>query len=342
MESTPFLSIIMPVYNARRYLEASVGSVLRQDFADLELICVNDGSTDGSDALLEALAADDARLTLLQTPANVGAGEARNLGVAAARGQYIGFMDADDELPPGILSAAVREARRSNADEVKWGVREIHLSPSGEIKKEREILPEAGVCSGKEIPAAVARLEELTLFGYQWNALYRADVIRENNIRFTPAVLYEDFFFNLDFIRRAENLSVLSVAGYRYYKRGDSVTSRFVPDYFVLSAERVRRMLSYLRETGGDDRESLTMLKNRLLRYAMSAWGRNAGKQAALSFAEQKQAFRQMRGDETVQALVFDRSLPTAPPYLAAAWLLRHNAPGLAALSGKLIAALYR
>lgn len=340
MEQMPYLSIIMPVHNAGTYLEDAVASVLGQDFPDFELICVNDASTDGSAALLEAMAGQDSRVTLLHTPENVGAGEARNLGLDAARGQYIGFMDADDTLPPGIFSAAVGEAQATGADEIKWGLREIHLSSSGEVKKEIEILPEAGVYTGAEIPAAVAKLEGLTLFGYQWNALYRAEVIRENRIRFTPAVLYEDFFFNLDFIRCAESLSVLRRDGYRYYKRGNSVTSRFVPDYFDLSAERIRRMLVYLKDAGCADPEAFAMLKNRLLRYCLSAWGRNAGKQAGLSAAEQKNRVLQMRGNETVRALAFNRSLPTAPPYLAARWLLTRGAPGMAVLAGKLIAAL--
>ncbi len=338
----PFLSIIMPVYNAEKYLEPAVQSVLRQTDADLELICVNDCSADGSRALLEKLSADEPRLRVIDAPENLGAGRARNLGLDAAQGTYVGFMDADDLLLPGILAEAAAAARRDDADEVVWGLTEIHTAPDGATEKEIEILPDGGTYEGDALPAAVARLEAKTLFGYQWNSVYRAEILRENGIRFSPAVLYEDFFFNLDFIRHARRLTALPVSGYHYYKRGGgSVTARFVPEYFELSAERIRRMLSYLEETGCAETEHLSMLRNRLLRYTLSAVGRNAKTEAALTRAEQKERFLRIRNDDTVRALVFDRRLKTAPLYLPAELLLKYAPPGLAVLAGKLISRVY-
>ena len=342
MEQTPYLSVVMPVYNAERYLNAAAESLLRQDFRDLELILVDDCSDDGSGAVCDALAEKDRRVRVIHASANVGAGEARNLGIDAARGAYLGFMDADDELAPGVLSAAVAAARETDADEVVWGLKEVGLTPDGAVRKERPILPQAGVFTGDEIPAAAARLEALTLFGYQWNSLYRLSLIREQGLRFTADVLYEDYFFNLAFIRHAKRIRTIPVAGYLYYERENSVTSRFVPEYFPLSAKRIGTMLSYLEETGSAEEEHLAMLKNRLLRYVLSALARNAGPEAAMPREEQRKAFREIAADPTVRALVFDRTLPTEPRYRFAEVLLKHGAPSPALLTGRIISLLRR
>ena len=342
MNDTPFVSVVMPVYNAAPYLNTAAESLLRQDCGDFELILVNDCSTDGSGALCDELARRDGRVRVIHAPRNVGAGEARNLGIDAARGEYLGFMDADDELVSGILSAAVAAARENDADEVVWGLKEVSPTRDGGIKKEKAFVPEAGVFTGRDLPEAVARLEALTLFGYQWNSLYRLSLIRERGIRFPAVILYEDYFFNLDFIRHAERLCTLPLAGYLYYQRENSVTGRFVPDYFPLSARRIATMLAYLEEQGCAAEAHLAMLKNRLLRYVLSALARNAGAEAAMTKTEQKVAFRRMADDPAVRALVFARRLPTEPPYQLPELLLKRNAAGAALLTGRMIALLRR
>ena len=326
MNDTPFVSVIMPVYNAAPYLNAAAESLLRQDYGDFELILVNDCSTDGSGALCDELARRDGRVRVIHAPRNVGAGEARNLGIDAARGEY----------QKALAYAA------NTFDEVVWGLKEVSPTRDGSIKKEKAIVPEAGVFTGRDLPEAVARLEALTLFGYQWNSLYRLSLIRENGIRFPSAVLYEDYFFNLDFIRRAGRLCALPLAGYLYYQRENSVTGRFVPDYFPLSARRVATMLAYLEENGRATQAHLAMLKNRLLRYVLSALARNAGPEAAMTREEQTAAFRRIAADPTVRELVFTRRLKTEPPYLLPELLLRRNAAGAALLTGRAIALLRR
>jgi len=96
-ERVPTISVIMPVFNARMTLEQSVASVMVQVFADWELILIDDGSQDGSAELCERLTRQDKRIRLLQQPGNTGAAAARNAGLAAARGRYIAFLDADDQ-----------------------------------------------------------------------------------------------------------------------------------------------------------------------------------------------------------------------------------------------------
>ena len=102
----PTVSVIMPVYQVAAYVERAARSVLGQTYADLELIAVDDGSTDGSGAVLDALAREDPRLIALHQP-NAGAPAARNRALEIARGEYVCFADADDWLEPEMIGSMV-------------------------------------------------------------------------------------------------------------------------------------------------------------------------------------------------------------------------------------------
>ena len=103
MTPSPAVSVVMPVYNAGPYLREAVESVLGQSFGDLELLCCDDGSTDDSWAVLEGYAAEDPRLRPTRGAGNLGAAEARNVLIRAARGRYLAFLDADDWWMPDKL-----------------------------------------------------------------------------------------------------------------------------------------------------------------------------------------------------------------------------------------------
>ena len=111
------ISIIIPVYNKAEYIGDCLNSLLRQDFADFEIVCVDDGSTDNSGALCDQQAADDNRIRVIHTE-NGGVTAARRKGVEAALGKYIVFVDADDMLLPDALKTLHKAITDSNADEV--------------------------------------------------------------------------------------------------------------------------------------------------------------------------------------------------------------------------------
>lgn len=126
---TPYVNVIMPVYNARRYVAAAIDSVLKQTFSDFELIVVDDGSTDGSGE--EVAAFRDSRIILLTQP-NSGYPAAMNLGLSAARGEYIARMDADDLSTPERLGKQVAFLD-SHPEMVFVGCRYRRLTPNGRI-----------------------------------------------------------------------------------------------------------------------------------------------------------------------------------------------------------------
>lgn len=118
--SNPIVSVIVPVHNAEKYLEQCIESILGQTLKNIEVICVNDQSTDGSAAILDGYVEKDPRVSILQSP-GLGAGGARNIGLGVARGKYLSFLDADDFFEPDMLDAAVEQAEKDSSDIVVYG-----------------------------------------------------------------------------------------------------------------------------------------------------------------------------------------------------------------------------
>ena len=292
-ENKVLISVICPVYNAESYVEAVVHSVLSQTFQSLELICIDDCSTDGSYEVLRRLAQEDPRLSVYRTETNMGAGNARNVGLEKARGSYITFVDADDTIEPDLYEKAFALTENGKIDEVVWGLTEEHYDQNNRHLRSVSILPDEFVCRDRaEIAPAVIRLERDTLFGYQCNSLYKASLIKTNQVAFSSALFYEDYFFNLDFIQCAETFVALPYAGYHYYKRGNaSITNRFSKDYFDLSYRRVETMLAFCKSRQNGTAETYRILANKLLRYTLSALCRNQNPLSDMTRNDRKQWF---------------------------------------------------
>lgn len=153
-KQSPVVSVIIPVYNVERYLRRCLDSVLAQTFKEWEAICVNDGSPDNSDKILAEYAARDARFKVINKE-NGGLSDARNVGVAAARGQYILFLDSDDFIHSQTLEITVGLAREKNADMVLFGYDEqFH-------KRTRELM-QGGADVSNRMPAAASILYDVS------------------------------------------------------------------------------------------------------------------------------------------------------------------------------------
>ena len=290
MVQKPFISIVMPVYNAHEYLHESVASVLNQSFCNLELILVNDCSRDNSGELCDKWSEIDARVKVIHLEQNCGAGEARNKGIGVAQGMYLTFIDADDTISLNLYQDVVNSIEKSDADIVVWGVVEEYYDEEGKIKFSNNLhLPECCCQDVESLRRHVIELEKKTLFGYQWNHMYRLDMILENNIRFETAVLYEDYFFNIGAIKSARKMNILDNCDYHYKKRmNDSITTRFIPEYFQLSTRRVKEMYDLYKDWNMCTTEVQNVLANIYLRYILSALMRNSDKRSNKTFRQNR------------------------------------------------------
>lgn len=237
----PLVSVIVPVYNMERYLGRCLDSLFGQTLKDIEIIAVNDGSRDGSLALLREAASRDGRLKVLDQP-NAGVSAARNAGLAEAGGAFIGFVDPDDWADPGMFEALYRTAVADRADIVMCSyVREF-----GDHAKEKDFgLADRTVYRDEAVAERVLRRlvgpvgdekgspELLDAWGTVWNKLYRAELIRETEAEFTDLKRIgsnEDTLFNLQVVQAARSFVFLHTPYYHYWRvNAESLTSGFNP-----------------------------------------------------------------------------------------------------------------
>lgn len=195
-EKAPVISVVMAVYNAEMYLREALDSVLDQTFHEIELICVDDGSMDGSLCILQEYAQRDDRIVVLRNDIeSKGAAMARNIGVDAAHGEYLSILDADDFFEPDMLEKAYRKVKSEDADIVLFDgyVYDDELNADIEVSwiLKRFFIPNKNWFAPEENRKALFEMNT----GAAWNILFRTSLIKENRIRFTPAFITDDQVF---------------------------------------------------------------------------------------------------------------------------------------------------
>lgn len=204
----PSVSVILPIYNAAAYAEETLRSLLGQTLRDIEVICVDDGSTDGTGDLLSALAEEDDRIVVV-SKANGGAGSARNAGLDVARGEYLSILDIDDFFESNMLECALNAARNDNLDILVFRSDELYPA-TGERKPipwtiHEDLLPERRPFAGTDVPRDVFKL----FVGWSWDKLIRASFVREHGLRFQEIRTTNDMLFVFSAVVRAERIGVI-------------------------------------------------------------------------------------------------------------------------------------
>lgn len=233
----PCLSVVIPVYNVKEYLGDCVRSVQNQTLTDLEIILVDDGSTDGSGDLCDALARQDSRIRVIHQK-NAGPGMARNAGIEAAKAPYIAFMDSDDTLHHRAYEKAMTALQRNHADQARFFYRQFSgEAPDGPVER----MGEMSLYSGRESMRRLAKVlfsqpypsdEASHIGGSASMAVYSMDVIRRNGLRFNSErnLPSEDFLFNYEFYMASESVVWLPRDYYNYRMVPDSLTHRHCAD----------------------------------------------------------------------------------------------------------------
>lgn len=234
----PTVSVVMAVYNAAAYVERSVRSVIDQTFTDLELICVDDGSSDNSVEVLQVCASMDSRIRIIRN-SHQGAGAALNAGLDAAIGRYVAFLDNDDAYHPRTLELAVSALQKENVDIVVWDYSEI-----GE--DEFKVAPFAPIYHLPDVQTihdhiGFVRGNSHIAF---WCKLYRREVVAD--VRFETDIIHADivFFYRL-FSKSGLSVGHLPLVLHHYCVRAGSIVhsrwnERKAVDK-VLLLERIRR-----------------------------------------------------------------------------------------------------
>lgn len=216
----PKVSIIIPVYNAEKYLHKCLNSVINQTFTDWRAICVNDGSTDGSEKILHEFAVKDKRF-IVETQANQGVSAARNRGLELAEGKYIMFMDNDDFLHPQAFEIAVQAIEEAQTDFVQFQSQDIEAGVSPAYKKQKIDT----LCVVNDFMKKFFQKNELFRAGFiraaLWSKIYRASVAK--NIKFKKLQPSEDELYNIEFLLKSKSCALINNVLYFYVQNPNSV-----------------------------------------------------------------------------------------------------------------------
>lgn len=205
-------SLVIPVYNVEPWLRQCLDSVLGQTFGDWEAVCVNDGSTDGSLALLQEYAAMDGRLRIVSQP-NGGLSAARNTGLKAAKGDYVVFIDSDDWVEPSMLGRLAAECE--GTDMVCFACRRTSDNAYDAISPERS--------KGWDYYNRHALEARKVPFVCVWQRCYRRSFLVENNLTFREGILHEDNEFTPRACLKADSVKVITDVLYNYRVRPGSI-----------------------------------------------------------------------------------------------------------------------
>ena len=187
--SDPKISIIVPCYNAEKFLPRCLDSLVNQTLPDIEIICVNDASPDNGIAILRDYEARYPNIRVIDLKENVRQGGARNRGMEIARGEYIGFVDSDDWVEPDMYEKLYTKAKETRADFV--------CCDYDEIKPDKTVL--RTVYTNENIKGLVKESDRKKLIenslGVVWNGIYKTETLNKYSIRFPEKVFYEDNYF---------------------------------------------------------------------------------------------------------------------------------------------------
>lgn len=246
----PELSIIVPVYNMEKYLNRCISTILAQTINDYEVICVNDGSFDKSQTILEQYALKDKRICVLEKP-NGGLVSARKAGVAVARGDYIGFVDSDDWIEPQMFERLYDEAKSRDADFVSSG----YIQEGNYISASYDSIP-PGIYREKEMDALRCRmiLDPAVcgqgIRGSLCTKLFRSSILREVLPKIPDSLtVAEDKMTTISFLLRTKAAVILREAYYHYILRASSMTHEGNTNYLL----RVNAVYQFLQTLYKDD-----------------------------------------------------------------------------------------
>lgn len=208
------ITVIVPIYNSQNTLDRCIKSILKQTYENLQIILINDGSTDESKKICEKYAQKDKRILLINQD-NMGVSKARNIGLSKALGKYIGFVDSDDYIECDMFEILERLI-----EDVDLAICNFKKITNESVKYQEEDYKNE-ILLKKQL---LERIQGQNYFqGFLWNKLYKKEIIEKNNLRFQEDIyICEDLLFNCQYISKIEKGKYTNKVEYNYIYRADS------------------------------------------------------------------------------------------------------------------------
>ena len=287
----------MPVYNSGEYLKTAVASILNQSLKEIELILVDDGSTDGSSERCDEYSRQDNRVVVIHQK-NGGICNARNVALKIARGEYIGFSDHDDEYLPGFLEHAYNEAKKNNADLVKVGKKEFIIRNGKIIRTKSSNLPHK-IYKRKDIQEEYFLLVDSGELDCVWDGLFKKDLINVYNLtldeRFKSGG--EDIDFLQRFIVHVNTFVTINTIYYHHYiRKGFSTSAKFNPENILAKKRIIASMINVINKLDIDITKHQFEYSYLLLRqYTAPLCALYANEAYRLSYKEKKRKIKEIK-----------------------------------------------
>ncbi len=217
----PKVSIVVAIYNVEKYVSKCIESILKQTFTDFELLLVNDGSKDGSLAILEKYATTDSRIKIINK-ANGGLSDARNVGMKHAQGKYIYFVDGDDFIEDTLLEKCVNQLEKTDSDMVMFDIYQYYLE-TGKKEVISNPFSEDKIYSIEDTPSLLTSIKNCA-----WNKMYKLSLFKDNDIEYPWGYYYEDLGTTYRLLARCKKVSFIREPLYDYLQdRPGNITHQF-------------------------------------------------------------------------------------------------------------------
>ena len=263
------ISVIVPVYNVEKYLVQCIDSILNQTYKNLEIILVDDESTDHSGKICDQFSSNENRIKVIHKK-NMGLGLARNTGLENANGKYVVFVDSDDYLSNSNIKNLVAGIKKNNSDICIGGVtfvENIGTNKSEEIYGER--LYQNGDILNSLFIRMLGNLPNTTDIMKQsvWNNIYSMDIIRKNKLEFVSERKYisEDIIWNFEFLKSTSNAQLINERGYFYRQNNLSLSRHYNPKRFELIKIFYSTLIEKVRFLDNFDEAKLRIQKQFLI-----------------------------------------------------------------------------
>ena len=241
----PLISVVIPVYNVEDYVRKCIVSVINQTYSNLEILVIDDGSTDHSGQICDELAATDSRICVFHT-SNGGLSAARNVGIDHATGFFIAFVDSDDWIEPDMYQFLYQQIIEYDAD---ISVCSHYIDKGNDIRCKRKVNYPI-VCNRDE--AMNMLMTDKILHNYAWDKLYKRSLFE--GLHYPEGILYEDIAFTYKVMYRTQRVLVYALPKYHYTVRpGSIVSARYAVNrnYFYFNSEY--QLMTFMVEHGYAD-----------------------------------------------------------------------------------------
>ena len=252
----PCVSVVVAIYDVASFLPTCVDSLLAQSHAGIELILVDDGSTDASGDICEEFARRDSRVRVIHKP-NGGLSDARNAGLAIATAPFVMFIDGDDWVAPVMVERMLGVATEKEADVVVAGFYVDYEDAAGAVRNSQ-----SRTIASQTIEPGTGRTPELAQdlipqLGYAWNKLYRRQLLVEEHVEFESGLsLIEDIVFNAEVLSASPRVCLFDEAFVHYVQRPrPTLGTLFKADHLAMRRRSARAVRQILRHWGATERE---------------------------------------------------------------------------------------